>query len=176
MIAAENRFVPHRAVAASELVLTETTLAVRNAPIELAAVVLVTGEAVLLASTTAADRRIRCLRGGRHWSGRRLGAASRRRCRGWRCRGCRARSVPIAVDLVQRLIGGAAAFGSTRVGRMHAHAQLRRVNGARSAREFECRQLGGLLVDAPIEDRAVVLVRVVTFGRAGIVGQSALLF
>lgn len=80
----------------------------------------------------------------------------------------------IAVDLIELV--GTAALWSTRVRRMHTDAQLSRVYGARPARELEGGQLGCLLVDTSIENRAVLRIGMIPLGRTRPVGQFSLYF
>lgn len=183
MIAAQNCLIPNRIVTTLKLILAKAALSIRHTSIKLSTIVGIAYKTVLMACRTGADWRIwrpccrcfrccccRCYDDG-WWTSRRR-CCYRRRRRRW----CHVRISStlrcIAVDFVEMF--RSAALGSSGIGRMYAHIQFSWENRTGSAWELKRSQFAGRLIDASIENCAVVFVSMKAFGWAWIVGEFTL--
>lgn len=164
VVAAIDALVPHGSVAARELVLQEATTSIGHAAEEVLTVLRVTLEAVLLAQAGGVLQ-VLC---------RRLS------CRFWLIR----LRLFVLLNLLLMLlllwlllllldrfvvlhfIGQLTAIGAVSVPGVHASSAHRVVNSSADTFETECGGLSTALVDAPIKDTAIAVVRVVSVAGA----------
>lgn len=159
MVAAIDALVPHGSVAARELVLQEATTSIGHAAEEVLTVLRVTLEAVFLAQA---------------------GGVLQVLCRRLSCRFCLIRLrlfvllnlllmlLLLLLDrfVVLHFIGQLTAIGAVSVPGVHASSAHRVVNSSADTFETECGGLSTALVDAPIKDTAIAVVRVVSVAGA----------